>query len=1274
MITGRFQFASGLTGGQELKLGRKLAEVVGGSYPAASTFGRVHGVDVSWMTHGSPKGKLTLPVSRHHGPTTQRRSGAGAAGAAGLDKFNKSSSSPPKAAAAAQPRAIPAAASNPRNPQGTVEAATSNGNQQNGQPEPSPSNTTSSPAGGIARRLSRSGSIDKQNGPNGTPPGRRNSWFSSISAKFSSSANTPPTISPQQYHSLHHLQVKEQQQNQAEGVGAQSSGQSQSPPQSSSAPSEPSPPKLHQARNAVLPHAAKPDGSGPYTPAPPKSTQAGILGVFRRLSSSGGSGQAAAKLGNGLVDRVTLNVDHERERCPITELKDAKLRRVSFCVDVEIAPMPKYPDGDVAQRPLADRTQKKKLIDKGEGEALKNPKAVEAQKEATEPPKPAATEPAPVPVASDAPAEKATNGVQENGGTSPPDKDKDTTKKKEKKKKSEEERKARKEKRRRLAEDNGSVPIEIHYDSDDSISENPSGVGTPKPSTTTTHPTTNPARIYRRCCQLRETPILKKITEQLCDNANSSPSTGVVNKLDLTDYWLQLPDLITLGDYLAVVPVREIILENCGLSDEGLRVILAGLLAARHTPNSRRKKPIHEQEMQGGVVERVVLKNNKLGPDGWKHVSLFLYMCRSLKYLDLSHIPFPRQSPLCHNGTLPDGRQIPRGIADVFSKALAERLGGSTLEMLNIGETAPSMDQLGAIIEGVTKCGVRRLGLAHNSIDAAGVEVVAKYLAAGICEGLDLGGNDLRDSIETLAGALKEKDPLWALSLAGCNLTPSSLCKIMPSLVKLECFRFIDLSHNHDLFQSSPNAVGLLRRYLPKMVDLKRIHLEDVHMTSEQAIALVEVLPEVRSLAHINVLGNEELVKLADARTEEAQEEACALYASLLAATRVSRSLVCVDIEVPSDQAGEIVKAMAKQVVAYCLRNMERIPDAEINSAMASAMSDARNGSEAKDPPYPDVLAHLVGHDVLDQNELSEDNDSAPDEDYVIGGTGVVKALTCCLKNHGDDSGRQSGEFVRDMENGDVATPASLPTGGKAKDMSKHLLAGARKIRIRLQPALNKAKSTSGDEQTLRKLMFLDNTLQGIIKRFEDEYPDTREPVTEEAVRASPKRTPSEELSTSVPTGDDSAVAVSDNEDESEIHPPKSLSRSNSMAKSLAEEEGRVLRAGHRFRSGLVLRQEQIDLLSTIDGISEDPKHARMLEGLAEDIGGELLEKVREKGAVRAFKEDKDVLFRSMRDSDPAHWELFLESQQKARANIKVAANEKNGEAVQPADESAIAD
>jgi hypothetical protein len=451
-------------------------------------------------------------------------------------------------------------------------------------------------------------------------------------------------------------------------------------------------------------------------------------------------------------------------------------------------------------------------------------------------------------------------------------------------------------------------------------------------------------------------------------------------------------------------------------------------------------------------------------------------------------------------------------------------------------------------------------------------------------------------------------------------------------------------------------------------------------MSSEQAIALVEILPEAHNLAHISLLGNAELMKLADAKTAEAQEEACALYASLMAAARVSSSLICVDIEVPSEGSGEIVKAMAKQVVAYCLRNMERIQDTDIGGAVAAnAMFETQaEVSDGKKASYPDVLAHLVGHDVMQQDGLDDDHEDAPDEDYVIGGTGVVKALACCLKNRSDDSRRQSGEFARGSEGGgDSTAPTGLPAGGKAKDMSKHLLAGARKIRLRLQPALNKAKAESGDEMNLRKLTFLDETLQGIIKRFEDEYPDTRESEQDVPSSNGLRKTSSgssEEPLQAPRAGDDSAVVVSDVEDESEIHPPKPLSRSNSMlSKELAEEEGRVLRAGHRFRSGFV-RREQSDLISTIDDIVADPKHSQMLVELAEDIGGELLEKVKERGAVRTFKEDRDIVFRSMRDSDPEHWNRFLEAQHKARANITVPSDKVGAEVLRPADDSAIVD
>jgi hypothetical protein len=256
-----------------------------------------------------------------------------------------------------------------------------------------------------------------------------------------------------------------------------------------------------------------------------------------------------------------------------------------------------------------------------------------------------------------------------------------------------------------------------------------------------------------------------------------------------------------------------------------------------------------------------------------------------------------------------------------------------------------------------------------------------------------------------------------------------------------------------------------LNRYLPRLKMLKRIHLNDVSMTAEQAVALAEILPESPSLAHVSIMDNPELSALAHATNEKLQEEACALYASLMAAVRVSKSLVCIDIDVPEAESSEVVKALAKQVVAYCLRNMERGTAAEIAEA-APAGSEPHGGE--KEVAVPDVLLHLVGH-VEGSSENHDDDEPAPDDDYVIGGTGVVKALGICLRSKINDSRRQSTDRLHSEDTSGANTPKTV-SSGKAKDMSKNLLGSARKIRARLQPALVK-EAQSGDRHAYSKLI-----------------------------------------------------------------------------------------------------------------------------------------------------------------------------------------------------------
>ena len=582
-------------------------------------------------------------------------------------------------------------------------------------------------------------------------------------------------------------------------------------------------PKISPNKNAVLPHAVRQTGDAPYTPAPPKSSQPSFLGVLRRLSSSNTIVSANARANHGLVERKVLNVDQHRERCRVNELSQAKLRRVAFCVDVEIAPMPKYADAGPRRKQSVDQSQSRKLKDRGEAEALKHPDELKEQKEHEGIVKATGEH---LPKEPEREGTEASNGQAEGPNNAQEGEQKPEpvmTRKKEKKKKSEAERKAKKEQKRKEALEKGAIPMEIHLDSDSSSEDVSSGTGSQKPQV---KPTTNPVRIYRRCCQLRETDILTKITHQLPKSTENSPD-GLVEKLDLTDYLLSLRDLATLGDFLAVVPIREVILENCGLTDEGVRVILAGLLAARK-PRVKYRKSITKAadlvSQQGGVVERLVLKNNKIGVEGWKHIGLFLHLCHSIKSVDLSKIPFPApretfKTPLTHHFHIPHGSfhspsssPAPPDISQLLSKAIGERLAGSNLELLNLGGTGMTGDQLGVIIDGMLKAGIIRLGLAHNNLDEKGVRHVSRFLRNAKCEGIDLGGNDLRSHMETIAGALDHNNALWAISLANCNLDPASLCKLIPTLARLTSFKFLDLSHNQALFHSEPSALGLLRR------------------------------------------------------------------------------------------------------------------------------------------------------------------------------------------------------------------------------------------------------------------------------------------------------------------------------------------------------------------------------------------------------------------------------------------------------------------------------
>lgn len=809
--------------------------------------------------------------------------------------------------------------------------------------------------------------------------------------------------------------------------------------------------------------------------------QPGFLSsALRRLSSGNTAtlGKAAGST-NAMAPRKLMNVDHNRERARLAEFDQNKLRRVAFKVDVEIAGIAAAADEDenfttpgTQSSPMTEDSKESKMAkykDKSEGAAFKKSQTLSEDDPSTA-------------AASERQArveEEKTKSLIERhiapheaqdqstidiptvtvDGETPP-----TTRKKEKKKKSEAERKERKERKRRHAEANGLIPLELTMEdsSDSSPTPTPPGATTPRRG----QPTTDPLRIYKRCCQLRETTAIPLVKEQISKpSATLAEAPGTVASIDLSGSPMSLSDITTLGDWLAVVPVRRLILDNCRLTDEGLRIILSGLMGCKSQEQARHNKRLpkwytkQSDVEQMGVIERLSLKNNTgISSMGWKYIALFLHLCKSLRGLDLTGIPFPNGAPsdLSRTSTIstsmsasaePPAKSL--DVGTLFSRAVSTRVGDRLEELIlsNCGLSAP---MLSAVIDSAVKCQIKRLGLANNQFDTDAVSHVVRFVTSGVCEGLDMGGNDLRGCGHLLTEVLDEKNMLMAMSLAGCNMSVQDLQAVLQHLSRLRNFKFIDLSSNQDLFLEGRDCLSVLRRGLPKLADLRRIHFQDVDMSSSQLISLSEILPDIPVLAHLSVLDNPKLIQCMNSRNADDQEDACAMFVSLMTAVRASKTLVAVEIEIPSAESNEVVKALASQVVAYSLRNLERSTLGDLG-----IQSDAMPEKLDKQPP--EVLLHLVGH--MEGYSQNHDHDEpAPDEDYMIASTGIVRALNTCLTNKDltPQNLTPSPSGTATPTRGTASTPLRPPSSRKPKDVSRELCESARKIRKRLQPAMIK--------------------------------------------------------------------------------------------------------------------------------------------------------------------------------------------------------------------------
>ena len=199
-----------------------------------------------------------------------------------------------------------------------------------------------------------------------------------------------------------------------------------------------------------------------------------------------------------------------------------------------------------------------------------------------------------------------------------------------------------------------------------------------------------------------------------------------------------------------------------------------------------------------------------------------------------------------------------------------------------------------------------------------------------------------------------------------------------------------------------------------------------------------------------------------------------------------------------------------------------------------------------------------------------------------------------------------------------------------------------------------------------------------MIKRFEDEFPETKEQTTEgpnveckSMVLEPPSLNVESSEVPSVP--DDSGILSED--DETNIKP---RSQSNSIlshsSKALAEEEGRTLRTVHKIRRGLI-KDEHYEVLGLLEALKDDQNHVRLLNEMLEDLNDEdLNKKAEEIGVVDTFKTEKHRVFKLLREENADHWDTFVESQEKAMKNAEIEAAAATKVGHTPVEENTVAE
>lgn len=382
------------------------------------------------------------------------------------------------------------------------------------------------------------------------------------------------------------------------------------------------------------------------------------------------------------------------------------------------------------------------------------------------------------------------------------------------------------------------------------------------------------SELYTKCCHVREILPINATLNQLEGQSGTLPYLRLVNPRPT------LIEVLAFSDFISIVPIHTVAFDNLDLTEEMFRNLLTSL--SRSTS-----------------LQKLSFSNANITQNMWKVLCAFLVTNKSLLKLDVS-VTGPqngkkpikyKQLPLCDRSELN---------WKLFTKTLVSH--GGLEELVLNGCLVPHDDFVELISKGCS-IATKRLGVASSDLQECDLTALSKWTTQEncVCEGIDLGGNDL-SKCTGLLSTLFSVSTVTFISLNSCKLSDADLLgEIFERQHVTSKVKFLDFSYNPDIF---PKFIPYMEKYMPHLSSLRRIHLDFNNLKSSDVIKLAEAFAQCPLLSHISLFGNRNI--------NEAALESIAI------AVKLSRTITCVDID------SDLVPAnISRRISHYCLQNME---------------------------------------------------------------------------------------------------------------------------------------------------------------------------------------------------------------------------------------------------------------------------------------------------------------------------------------------------------------